>query len=202
MRIKWQPFTFYVIGLFIFTFGVTLTIKADIGVGSWDALHVGLSQLTNISVGKWVMITGAIISLINAFLMREKPTLWPFFTIFLIGLFIDSWLWITSPLTFEELKWKISIFFIGLILIAFGLSIYLQSKWAPNPIDQLMFAISHRTGFNLTISKTIGEVTALFLALLVHGPISWGTLVITFLIGPLIQFFYHRVQPIYLQLNK
>lgn len=202
MRIKWQPFTFYLIGLLILTLGITLTIKADIGVGSWDALHVGLYQLTDISVGKWVMITGAIISLINAFLMRQMPTIWPFFTIIIVGLFIDGWLWVTHMFIFEEMIWRISLFAIGLIIISLGLSIYLQSKWAPNPIDQLMFAISQRTGFNLTISKTIGEVTALFLALLVNGPIGWGTLIITFLIGPLIQFFYHRIQPLYRQLNK
>jgi len=201
MRMKWQRFAVYVVGLMVLSFGITLTIKADIGVGAWDALHVGLSRLTGISIGKWVMITGLIIIFLNAYLLRQRPNFLSFITIFFIGLMIDGWMLVTGNLHLSDFIWKLGVFGTGLLLIALGLSIYLQSTWAPNPIDQLMFSISHRTGFNLTISKTIGEVSALLLAWLVNGPIGLGTFLITFLIGPLIQFFYGLIEPIYKRLD-
>lgn len=34
--------SFYVIGLLLFSLGITLTIYADIGVSSWDAVSIGL----------------------------------------------------------------------------------------------------------------------------------------------------------------
>jgi len=52
-----------------------------------------------------------------------------------------------------------------------------------------MMAITERTGWSVKISKTIGECCALLLAVMFNGPIGLGTFVITFSIGPLIQFF-------------
>ena len=36
------------LGLFFFGFGVHLTIQANIGVGPWDALHLGLANVLHV----------------------------------------------------------------------------------------------------------------------------------------------------------
>jgi uncharacterized membrane protein YczE len=65
---------------------------------------------------------------------------------------------------------------------------YLQTKFPANPIDQLMISLHDRFRLNFMVAKTIGEVSALILAFALQGPIGIGTIIITFLIGPIIQY--------------
>jgi len=55
----------YLGGLFILSFGVTMTILAGIGAGPWDALNVGLAMVTPFSVGNWVIFIGMLLIILN-----------------------------------------------------------------------------------------------------------------------------------------
>ncbi|MCT2534422.1 membrane protein [Aquibacillus koreensis] len=190
-----KRFVVFFIGIIVVSFGISLTIKADLGAGSWDALNVGLSNTIGFTVGTWVFIVGIILMFVNAWLMQTKPDYLAIFTIFFVGVCIDFWLIIAfgnwDP---NNLLLQVILFLIGMILLALGISIYLQAKFPAIPIDKLMIAIQKRTGLNMMISKTIGEVSAFILAFLFGGPIGVGTLLLTFLIGPLVQFFFPRVE--------
>ncbi|MRG87245.1 YczE/YyaS/YitT family protein [Salinibacillus xinjiangensis] len=184
----------YIIGLLIVTLGISLTIKSDMGVGAWDALHVGLSKLL-FTVGTWVIITGTMLIIINAILLKRKPDVYAFITIFIMGPAIDLWLWLLNIEPYN-LMMKFVIFTIGLLVLSTGVSIYLQAKFAPAPIDNLMIAIHTRFHVKLSVAKTIGEVIALIFALIFKGPIGIGTILVTFLVGPIIQVIYPRVEKI------
>ncbi|UOK58491.1 membrane protein [Bacillus sp. OVS6] len=121
---------FFVIGLFVLAFGVTLTIKANLGAGAWDALNVGLTDQIGLTVGSWIFIVGIIIILLNAVLMREAPKVLGVFTILLIGFFVDFWmLSIFQDIIIQNLFFKAVILFLGILLIAIGVSIYLQTSF-------------------------------------------------------------------------
>lgn len=179
---------FYLIGLFLMGFGVTLTIKADLGAGAWDALNVGLSNVIGLTVGSWVIIIGVILIFINALIVRGKPKFLAVVTILLIGFSVDFWLIVVmSNVHLSTLLLQVISLIAGIILISIGVAMYLQTKFPANPIDQLMISLHERFHLNFMIAKTIGEVTALILAFILQGPIGVGTIIITFLIGPIIQ---------------
>ncbi|MBB6452727.1 hypothetical protein HNQ94_001173 [Salirhabdus euzebyi] len=188
-------FSTYVIGLIILSFGITLTIKAGLGTGAWDALNVGLSKI-KFTVGTWVILVGIILIIVNAILMKKRPDLYAIITIFIVGFCIDFWLYLLNPNAPELLWVKVLLFVCGASLLAFGVSVYLQAKFAPVPIDNLMIAIHTRFGFGLSTSKTIAEVVALTFAFLFRGPIGIGTIIVTFSIGPLIHVFYPRIEKV------
>jgi uncharacterized membrane protein YczE len=183
---------FFIIGLTIMTFGVCMTIKvSDIGLGAWDALNVVLTEKIGLSVGKWVMIDGAVLIFINAFLVKRRPDFLSFLTIIVIGSLIDFWLGTVFDLfAVDHYMAKLVMLLVGIIIIGFGASIYLQAKFPQSPIDNFMLAIKERFRVNLMLAKTLGEVTALIPAFILGGPISYGTIIITFTIGPAIQLFF------------
>lgn len=190
-QLNMKRFSFYVIGLFILTAGVTLTIKSDIGAGAWDALNVGLSHTIGFTVGSWVIIVGIILIIVNAFLMKAWPDFLALITIIVTGVFVDFWLiTVFESWQIQDVFVAYAVFAAGMILIALGISIYLQAKFAVIPIDGLMLAIHRKTGLSIRTSKTVGELLALLAAVLFSGPIGIGTIIITFGIGPLVQFFY------------
>ena len=70
---------------------------------------------------------------------------------------------------------------------------YLQLSFARNPVDNLMMTLQSLTGKSLAVTKTVMEVSVLVLAFFIGGPIGIGTIIITFVIGSLIQLFYPPV---------
>jgi uncharacterized protein len=181
---------FYLIGLFFIGLGVTLTLKAELGAGAWDALNVGLSNAIGLTVGSWVIIIGIILMFLNAIIVREKPIFLALITILLIGFSVDFWLMVVMKnVVLEEFSHQILSLLGGIIFLSFGVAMYLQTKFPANPIDQLMISLHKRFQLNFMVAKTIGEVSALILAFFLQGPIGGGTLIITFLIGPVIQIF-------------
>lgn len=193
-----KRFIFYFFGLMILGLGVSLTIKADVGTGAWDALNVGLANATGFTVGTWVILVGLILIFVNAFIIGEKPKFLSMLTPILIGFMIDFWILIgLNELELDMMVSRYLVFFVGIVLIAIGVSFYLQADFAPNPVDQFMLALNQRFGFSLMVSKTIGEVLALLFAFILNGPIGVGTIIITVVIGPIIQLFYQPVQTLY-----
>lgn len=195
-------FSSFIVGLLLISFGVSLTIKANLGTGAWDALNVGLSKTIGLTVGSWVFIVGLVLIVLNASLLQVRPDLLAIITIFLAGLFIDSWLLIVLNQFFaSSLPVQMLTFVTGVFILSIGISLYLQSDFPLIPIDNLMLVIQQRLGVSMGVAKTIGELSALIVAFMFNGPIGFGTLFITFTIGPLVQVFapvvkrwQHRLQ--------
>ena len=194
---------FFIFGLSIMTFGVCMTIEvADIGVGAWDALNVVLTEKVGLSVGKWVMIDGAVLVIVNSLLVRRRPDLLSLLTIIFIGSLIDFWLITVFDLfTMEQFIAKLGMLLMGILIIGIGAAIYLQAKFPQSPIDNFMLAIKERLHVNLMTAKTLGEITALVPAFFLKGPISYGTIIITFTVGPAIQLFFPYFEKLMKQLQ-
>ena len=58
----------------ILSLGVSMTIKGQkLGVGPWDVLHVGLYKNYGLTIGTWGIITGFIIIILTAAVLKEWP---------------------------------------------------------------------------------------------------------------------------------
>lgn len=182
---------FFTIGLFVLTFGVCLTIKANLGAGAWDALNVALTEKVGLSIGKWVMIDGAVLVLVNSLLIKRRPDFLTLLTIIVIGSMIDFWMnSVFETWQAEQFIVKLVTLLLGILIVGFGAGAYLQAKFPQSPFDNFMLAIKERFGVNLMMAKTIGEITALIPAFFLKGPIWIGTIIITFTVGPAIQLFF------------
>jgi uncharacterized protein len=193
---------FWLLGIIILSLGASLTIKANMGVGAWDALNVGLSRIYGFTVGSFVIIIGIILLFVNAVLLKSRPDYMAVFTFFIIGSLIDFWMLIVLR-NFEpnEFMLKLVTLVVGLLIIGLGVAMYLQPKFPLNPIDNFMMGVSKRLGVSLVVAKTIGELIALVLALIVKGPIGYGTIIVTIGIGPSIQLFVPFIEKVATRLN-
>ncbi|KGX88165.1 YczE/YyaS/YitT family protein [Pontibacillus litoralis] len=182
---------FFLFGLIILTFGVSLTIVADLGAGAWDAVNVGLKNKIGFTVGTWVIVIGTILIITNALLAKEKLEIFAFVTIFIIGGFVDFWIEIVmDSWELTALVTRIPLLAIGIVSIAMGVALYIQPKLPLNPIDNFMVSMQKRFDqLDLKKSKTLTESLAFVIALVLGGPIGIGTIIILLFIGPAIQYF-------------
>lgn len=173
-------------GILILTFGIALTIQADLGVSPFDALLVGLSTTVGLTVGSWEVLLAIVLIGCNACLARQRPEILGLATAFITGIGIDVWLFLLNHLIEPKfLVSKIICFGLGLLIIGAGTSIYLQANFAPIPIDRLTLVLQKITGFSILITRTVIYLVFLIVALVVHGPIGIGT-VLTVCLGGLI----------------
>lgn len=185
---------FYIIGLSFLSLGISMMILSNLGAGPWDAMYVGLSEKIGLTVGSWVFIMGVLLIVVNSLLLKKTPDFLAVITILLIGSLIDFWLLVVF-LNFEATAMWMQILFlaVGILVIGIGISFYLQSNFARNPIDNLMMAIQLISGKSLAFTKTVIEVSVLVLAFIIGGPIGIGTIIVALIIGPLIQLLYPPV---------
>lgn len=198
-KIFMKKTVFYIVGILFITFGVSMTYEGQaLGVGAFDALNMGLSEATGRSVGFWVNVCGVILLTVDAIIRRGMPNFMAVIPMVMIGTLIDFWMINVMPL-FQPSQTVGELFAIvfGMTCIAFGLSLYLQPKFAPAPIDVILVTVSETFKLSFGVTKTIIEGTILVFAFLVGGPIGIGTVIITLCIGPILQFFYPKVENLY-----
>ncbi|WFR65585.1 YitT family protein [Paenibacillus amylolyticus] len=184
-----MKYVLFVAGILILTLGISLTIQSDLGTSPFDALLVGLSQHVGLSVGSWEVIIALLLIGCNSLLKLQKPEFLGLFTAFITGVGIDLWLYVAESLITPEVWYsKLMTFGIGLVIISIGTAIYLQTNFAPIPIDRLALILHEITRTPLFVSRTFIYFVFLILAFLLSGPIGLGTLLTVCFAGLLLQF--------------
>lgn len=184
-----MKYVLFVTGILILTLGISLTIQSELGTSPFDALLVGLSQHVGLSVGSWEVILALLLIGCNSLLKQQKPEFLGLVTAFITGVGIDIWLYVSDFLITPEVWYtKLMTFVIGLVIISIGTAIYLQTNFAPIPIDRLTLILHELTRTPLFISRTFIYLVFLILAFLLSGPIGLGTLLTVCFAGLLLQF--------------
>lgn len=181
---------FYVLGIILLSLGVSLTIHSDIGTSPFDALLVGLSINIGLTVGSWEIIIALLLICCNSILQKQRLEILGLATAFITGIGIDAYLFLLNNWSAPELWYsKAACFGTGLIIIGIGTATYLQTNFAPIPIDRLTLIIQKLTKKTLFFSRTLIYVVFLALAVLFNGPIGIGTLLSVCLGGLLLNTF-------------
>lgn len=192
----------FISGIFILTFGVALIIKADLGVGSWDSVNVGLSNKFGLSVGTFAFLVAIIMTIIAGIIRGGKFKFYTLCTAFILSGCTDFWLLILKDVSMSnEIIVKIICFLIGMVISSAGLAVYLTPNLAPNSLDDCMMAFKEKFNLSVGMAKLIADSIGIIFALLASGPIGIGTIIITFSVGPLINVFYSRLNSIFKIVN-
>lgn len=178
----------YLLGIIILTLGISLTIHSALGTSPFDALLVGLHHTFGLTIGSWEIVVGFTLILINAIISRSKPEFFAMITSFVTGLGIDSWLFIQgSWLTPDNMLEQFSLLIAGIICTGIGVAIYLESSFAPNPMDRSMVILTEKTGLSFSKSRIIVSTVLVIAALFFNGAIGIGTLLNALVTGFIIQ---------------
>lgn len=183
-------YVFYVLGIFILTLGISLTIQSNLGTSPFDALLVGLSKNIGLTVGSWEIIIAIILIVGNSMLTKQRPEFLGLMTAFITGIGIDMWLfvlhnWITPVAWYSQ----VVSFGVGLMVIGLGTATYLHTNFAPIPVDRLTLIIKELTKRSIFFARTTIYLLFLTLALLWKGPIGFGTIITVCLGGLILHFF-------------
>lgn len=177
----------FVSGIFILALGISTAIKANLGVPTWDVLHIGLNNLINLSIGRWIQILGVTMVLMTAYLEKKKPTIGSVLNIILVGFFVNTILNLNLIPSFTGLIPRSVLLLLGTILMGVGSGMYVSSKVGSGPRDGMTLFLSKRFSISVRLSRTLLEIAALTIGWAIGGPVSLGTFITVLLIGPVMQ---------------
>lgn len=177
----------FVCGIFILALGAATLITANVGVATWDVLHIGLARISSLSVGRWVQIVGITMVLMTCVFERKRPVVGSVLNIILVGFFLNFILGINIIPHFENIGARILLLIIGITLMGIGSGMYVASKVGAGPRDGMTLFLARRFSISVRLARTILEISALTIGWLIGGPVSIGTFISVPLIGPVMQ---------------
>lgn len=177
---------FFIGGMMILSLGITLTIKGQrLGISPWDVLHVGLFRNFGLTIGTWGIVTGFIIVISTSIVLKKWPKLGTWLNMVLIGLFIDFFNWMLPD--FSSLPAQIAVFITGIVVMAYGVGIYVCPNMGAGPRDSLMLLLVEKFGWSLKVVRTAIEAVVTLLGWLLGGPVGVGTILVVLITGQIIQ---------------
>jgi uncharacterized membrane protein YczE len=174
------------VGLFLYSLGIVITMKANIGFASWEVFHKGISNISGISIGQVSIIVGLIICGV-VLLMGEKLGVGTILNMLFIGIFIDLLIDLNFIPGVNTYTAGIIMLLAGILIIAFATYFYIDSSFGAGPRDSLMVAVERKTGLEVGVARGIIEVSVVFIGWLLGGPVGLGTILAAISFGFFIQ---------------
>jgi uncharacterized membrane protein YczE len=169
-------------GLGLVGVGVGLLVRADLGVASWDVLHVGVASASGMSVGTIAMLVGVAAAVLAA-MLGERPRPGSLIPLLVVGPVIDLTMRLVSlPTTAAG---QLAMLLTGMVLLAVGVGAYVTSDHGAGPGDLVFLAVARR-GLPVWAARLLVDGGAVTAGWLLGGPVGIGTVLVTAGLGPLV----------------
>lgn len=192
----------YLVGIFLIELSISFMTKADFGLSMIIApayiLHLKISeflQFFTIGMASYTLQFLLIISIIIITRKFKLSYFFAFVTSVVCGLLLDGINLCLANVTFDMLALRIIMFFVGVVICAFGVALMFRTYIAPEAYDLFVKEISTHFGINTSKFKTAYDLSSLTVAIILSfslfglftfNGVNIGTLVCALLNGPLI----------------
>ena len=182
------------LGLLVFSFGVHLTIFANIGVAPWDCLGMGIAAHMPLNYGLAMTCTSVIILGIDL-LLHERIGYGTIIDALLTGNFVQAFN-DHSPLEPCTSLWAgIAMMLVGFAFMAVGMWVYMRGEQCCGPRDALLVGLGKRLpSVPIGVVQIILWTVVTAVGWLLGGPIGVGTLLSAFGAGAVMQLVYQLLR--------
>lgn len=187
--LMWIKLIRLIIGLFIFSIGIVMTINAKLGLAPWDVLHQGISRQSILTMGQASIVVGFIILVFN-FIFKEKVGIGTILNMVIIGLFLDFLMLNHSLPEPDGLPGRIALLAGGMVMISIASYLYIGAGLGAGPRDGLMVALHKKTGRSIRFVRNFIEISALISGFILGGTVGIGTVAMSVGQGYVIQFIF------------
>lgn len=196
----------YVVGLWFLALGVSLSIKANLGVSPVNSVPFIISEISSISMGTCVIIVFSFYMLLQILILRKeyqlKNLLQIVFSI-IFGYFVDFTNFITKGIVAVSYSVQLLLLVISIFTIAVGIMMYIDADLVPMPMEGVVIALSKKSKkFKFSQIKTICDCIVVLAGIVfslwglgrIIG-IREGTVLTAIPVGKLIGIFQGKIKP-------
>ena len=195
LRIWTKRVILLLIGLTIAHLGVTLFLLADLGSDPFNVLIQGLFRFLPwpgfMTHGYVHMGVSFLIILVLLVVDRNYIRIGTLLCMFLGGPIIDVFTILLGGLINAQsaMALRLVALVAGCVILAFGMTIVIQSKAGTGPNDLVAVVISDKTRWKFGVVRICVDVCFALAGFLLGGTVGLGTIICAFLVGPAAQIF-------------
>lgn len=177
------------LGLFLYSLGLTLSIQANVGLAPWDAFGMGVSNISGISYGNISILTGIVILIVVAGFLKEKIGIGTVLNTLLIGFMVDLMQSIHLIPFMTNFFIGILMLLLSQIIISLATYFYISPGMGCGPRDTLMVALG-KLFPKIPIGAIRGSIegTVLLIGFLLGAKVGIGTVIAVFGISFILQY--------------
>ncbi|MGH3402507.1 MAG: YczE/YyaS/YitT family protein [Streptosporangiaceae bacterium] len=174
------------LGLAGYGSALTFLVQSGLGASSWNVLAEGVAARLGWSFGSATNVIGVVV-LVFWVPLREPPGLGTVLNAALVGTCASiAGHFVPAP---HGLSRELAYFALGLLMLTFFDAVYLGARFGPGPRDGLMTGAVRISGKPLWLVRTAIEAVVVSAGWMLGGVVGPGTVIIAFLMGPLVQRF-------------
>ena len=195
IRIWIKRIVLLLMGLTIAHLGVTLFLLADLGSDPFNVLIQGLFRFLPwpgfMTHGYVHMGVSFLIILVLLVVDRNYIRIGTLLCMFLGGPIIDVFTILLGGLINAQSAMALRLVALvpGCVILAFGMTIVIQSKAGTGPNDLVAVVISDKTRWKFGVVRICVDVCFALAGFLLGGTVGLGTIICAFLVGPAAQIF-------------
>jgi len=202
-KINWKVFIpkifIYILGLFVMAFGISFSVRSNLGISPVSSLPFALGRITGLSMGTFVTAMFVVYVLIQIVLLRRNfkwINLTQVLFAIMFGYFVDFSNRVTANLAPISYLGQFALLLLSAYTISFSLTLYMEANLIPLPTEGVVATITQ-----LLPNGKFGRVKIAFDCILVAIAIilSWvflrnlegireGTIISGLLIGKMVPF--------------
>ena len=178
----------YILGVFILSFAVGVSIKSNLGVTPINSIPYAIALITDINVGLSSILFYFIVIFAQIPILGKNyhpKRLLQLASSFLFGYFVDFSLWVLSPIQNLSIFGEIGLLIFSIFLIAIGILIMMPANIAPLPGEGLIEAIAIASNKRFSSVKICMDSSMVIITLIlswiflgdVLGSVSIGTII-------------------------
>ena len=173
-------------GLFLFAAGMVSNLNSGLGMSPWGVFHVGVANVSGLTLGQVSQIVGFAVLLIG-WALGFAPGFGTVMNMYFVGFFIDlliTFNLIPSPI---ENVFRYALLISSVFLIGAGSLFYLRVQLGAGPRDGLMVGLVKKLNKPIWLIRGLIETFVLIFGGLLGGPIGVGTVITALTTGYAVQ---------------
>ncbi|MDP8923126.1 MAG: hypothetical protein M3O34_09665, partial [Chloroflexota bacterium] len=177
------------VGLFVFSLGMVLNVRANVGLSPWQALHVGMTLHAPLTLGQASQVVGGVMVVVS-WLFGVRPGAATLMNAVLVGWFMD--LLLASeliPLMRPDVG-GYAMLVASLVISGLGIAWYIKGGLGAGPRDSFMLALMRLSGRGPSTIRAGIEVGAALVGFLLGAPLGFGTILFAVGLGPSVGYWF------------
>ncbi len=197
----------FIFGIISISLGISLTIKAAIGVGAWGAISQSTSLLTNIKVGTVTFILSSTCVLLQLIILHKNFNYSRFLQILVsisFGIFTNFFYYeLLGKILLNSYWMQVLVFVIGVTIIALAIAIVMIINIVTIPLEALVMVISQKIRWDFSKLRQVVDILFIIYSLIItfvfNQPliIREGTIISMLIFGPLLGLFINKLTPMF-----
>ncbi|MBY0087188.1 YitT family protein [Brevibacillus sp. M2.1A] len=187
IRLKFE-YLLFIVGLLILALGINMmTTITSFGLSPYDSLFIALYQNFGISIGFWMFAINLTFVIIVLFMDRSYISVGAILVMVLISVFVDLIGSIDGLMAAIRSLPPLLTMALGNICIGSGIGLYVCTQVCTAPQEAFVLVMSKRLKWTFRRTEILLACMFLSASFLLDGPIYYGTVVLSFTTGYIIQ---------------